>query len=155
MHFFQLKKKRKRTNIHFQTRNLHQKEIKFARTPSKYPFILFPNFPTFILIQTLFSPFENLHPHTTVTLAPFNPSTKNPSQTSNIQLRYRTSRRECQYLILKEARGEDREAGNHTRHAISRGTMAGNTSKRRDASEVMPCHVVDIWIARGSNRSRG
>lgn len=51
--------------------------------------------------------------------------------------------------------GEDREAGNHTRHAISRGTMAGNTSKRRDASKVMPCHVVDIWIARGSNRSRG
>lgn len=62
MHFFQLKKKRKRTNIHFQTRNLHQKEIKFARTPSKYPFILFPNFPTFILIQTLFSPLRKPSP---------------------------------------------------------------------------------------------
>lgn len=137
--------------------SLHQKEIK--KNPAKPPEIPFHPVSKFLDIypnpnarSSHPPPFENRHPYNRYP-RPFNPSTKNPSQTSNIQLRYPTSRRECQYLILKGGG----EAGNHTRRAISRGIRwveyARNT--RRDASKVMPCHVVDIWIARGPNRSRG
>lgn len=66
-------------------------------------------------------PFENLHPYNRYP-HPFNPSTKNPSQTSNIQLRYPTSRRECQYLILKGGEGSRKP---YSTRDLTRNTMGG------------------------------
>lgn len=136
--------------------SLHQKEIKKIRpNPPKYPSILFPNFSTFILIQTLAllppTPFRKPSP-----LQPLPSPIQSFHEESIADIQYPTSipnfppRMSIPYI--ERGGGKQETILDARSHAEYDGW---NTSERRDASKVMPCHVVDIWIARGPNRSRG
>lgn len=121
--------------------SLHQKEIK--KNPAKPPEIPFHPVSKFLDIypnpnarSSHPPPFENRHPYNRYP-RPFNPSTKNPSQTSNIQLRYPTSRRECQYLILKGG-GKQETILDARSHAEYDGW---NTLEIRDATLPKWCRV--------------
>lgn len=126
--------------------SLHQKEIKKIRpNPPKYPSILFPNFSTFILIQTLAlltHPLSKTFTLTTVTLAhsilPRRIHRRHPISNFDTQL-------PAENVNTLHWKG-GREAGNHTRRAISRGIRWVEyigTTRRFQSDAVSRCWYLD------------